>query len=54
LEREPLERLAAEGRLNAYRHEGFWHAMDTLKDKNELTAMWNDGSAPWVLWRKNA
>jgi glucose-1-phosphate cytidylyltransferase len=52
LEREPLEGLAKEGRLGAYKHSGFWRAMDTLKDKNELTAMWMAGSAPWALWLK--
>lgn len=51
LERRPLERLSSEGRLNAYRHPGFWKAMDTLRDKNELTAMWVNGSAPWALWK---
>jgi glucose-1-phosphate cytidylyltransferase len=52
LERQPLERLASDGQLNAFRHTGFWRAMDTLKDKNELTAMWTAGSAPWALWSK--
>jgi glucose-1-phosphate cytidylyltransferase len=50
LEREPFEALAGKGQLNAYRHGGFWHAMDTLKDKNELSALWNTGRAPWALW----
>jgi glucose-1-phosphate cytidylyltransferase len=52
LEREPLERLAKEGQLNAYKHSGFWRAMDTLKDKNDLTDMWSKGNAPWALWLK--
>jgi glucose-1-phosphate cytidylyltransferase len=52
LERDPLEVLAREGQLGAYRHSGFWRAMDTLKDKNELTAMWSKGKAPWALWLK--
>jgi glucose-1-phosphate cytidylyltransferase len=52
LERKPLESLAAAGQLNAYRHTGFWHAMDTLKDKNELTALWSGHNAPWALWEK--
>jgi glucose-1-phosphate cytidylyltransferase len=52
LERGPLERLAKEGQLNAYKHSGFWRAMDTLKDKNELTAMWKEGNARWALWLK--
>jgi glucose-1-phosphate cytidylyltransferase len=52
LERKPLETLASEMQLNAYRYFGFWKAMDTLKDKNELTAMWTSGKAPWALWRQ--
>ena len=52
LERNPLESLANEGRLNAYKHPGFWRAMDTLKDKNELTDTWVKGTAPWALWLK--
>jgi glucose-1-phosphate cytidylyltransferase len=50
LERAPLENLARDGRLNAYKHAGFWKAMDTLKDKNDLTALWTQGKAPWALW----
>jgi glucose-1-phosphate cytidylyltransferase len=50
LERSPLENLAKDGQLNAYKHTGFWKAMDTLKDKNELTGMWMQGKAPWALW----
>ncbi|MDR0312082.1 MAG: glucose-1-phosphate cytidylyltransferase [Treponema sp.] len=50
LEGKALETLASENQLNAYRHTGFWRAMDTLKDKNELTALWQDGIAPWALW----
>jgi glucose-1-phosphate cytidylyltransferase len=50
LERTPLENLAKDGRLNAYKHSGFWKAMDTLRDKNELTDMWIQGKAPWALW----
>ena len=45
-----LERLAAEGRLRAYRHSGFWHAMDTLRDKNHLEQLWAAGKAPWKNW----
>lgn len=51
LEREPLEQLAQTGELNAYKHTGFWRPMDTLKDKNDLVALWSDGTAPWALWR---
>jgi glucose-1-phosphate cytidylyltransferase len=50
LERAPLENLAEDGQLNAYKHTGFWKAMDTLKDKNDLTALWTQGKAPWALW----
>lgn len=52
LERKPFERLAKDGKLNAYCHEGFWRSMDTLHDKNELTALWTKGNAPWALWTK--
>ena len=51
-EKEPLENLARDGLLNSYKHNGFWYPMDTLKGKNELTAMWQDGSAPWAVWLK--
>ena len=50
LEREPLERLAAEGQLMAYRHEGFWEPMDTERDRNNLSGLWADGVAPWKVW----
>jgi glucose-1-phosphate cytidylyltransferase len=52
LERKPLERLAETGQLNAHKHYGFWHPMDTLHDKNGLTNMWTRGNAPWALWLK--
>ena len=47
LEREPLERLAGDGQLGAYRHEGFWDCMDTYKDAVELNDLWGAGDAPW-------
>jgi glucose-1-phosphate cytidylyltransferase len=50
LEREPLQRLAAEGELRAYRHEGFWDCMDTYKDAVVLNDLWARGHAPWKLW----
>jgi glucose-1-phosphate cytidylyltransferase len=50
LEREPLERLAADGELSAYRHRGFWACMDTLKDVAELEDRWRRGDAPWIVW----
>ncbi|MGA0608255.1 glucose-1-phosphate cytidylyltransferase [Phenylobacterium sp. VNQ135] len=46
-EAEPLEGLARDGELMAYRHDGFWSAMDTLRDKNHLEALWASGEAPW-------
>jgi glucose-1-phosphate cytidylyltransferase len=52
LERKPFESLANGGLLNAYKHGGFWRAMDTLLDKNQLTGMWTDGTAPWAFWEK--
>lgn len=53
-EREPLERLAASGQLSAYQHRGFWHAMDTLRDKQVLDEMWDVGNAPWKIWDDRA
>ena len=49
-EREPLERLAREGQLMAYRHEGFWQCMDTQRDKQKLEELWESGKAPWKKW----
>jgi glucose-1-phosphate cytidylyltransferase len=49
-EREPLERLARDDQLMAFRHEGFWHPMDTMRDRNYLEALWRDGQAPWKIW----
>jgi glucose-1-phosphate cytidylyltransferase len=49
-EREPMERLAREGQLVAYRHSGFWQPMDTLRDRNHLEALWSGGRAPWKTW----
>ena len=46
-EREPLERIARDGQLMAYRHEGFWQCMDSLRDKHLLERMWNEGDTPW-------
>ena len=51
-EHEPMERLAAAGQLMAYRHEGFWQCMDTVKDKELLEGRWRDGSAPWAVWER--
>jgi glucose-1-phosphate cytidylyltransferase len=49
-EREPLERLASDGQLAAYRHHGFWQPMDTLRDKRALDDLWERGAAPWKTW----
>jgi glucose-1-phosphate cytidylyltransferase len=49
-EREPMERLAERGELKAYRHEGFWQCMDTLRDKVLLEELWASGRAPWKVW----
>ena len=49
-EREPLERLAREGRLGVYKHTGFWQCMDTQRDKGKLEELWRDGNAPWKNW----
>ena len=49
-ERGPLERLAEEGNLKAYQHQGFWQPMDTLRDKTHLEELWQQGAAPWRRW----
>lgn len=49
-EKDPLESLSAEGQLMAYKHYGFWHPMDTLRDKNYLEELWLRGKAPWKTW----
>jgi len=49
-EASPLQALAAEGQLTAYQHDGFWAAMDTLRDKNQLEELWSNGTAPWKSW----
>ena len=50
LERAPMERLAEAGELMAFRHEGFWQPMDTLREKQELESLWATGKAPWKVW----
>ena len=49
-ERAPLERLARDGQLMAYKHDGFWQCMDTLRDKRRLETLWQSGDAPWKCW----
>ena len=50
LERTPLEDLAKEQKLTAFKHDGFWHPMDTLRDKRQLEDLWKTGKAPWKIW----
>lgn len=50
-EREPMEKLASEGQMSAFLHRGFWHPMDTLRDKNYLEQLWESGRAPWKIWK---
>lgn len=50
LELEPLSRLAAEGQLNAYEHNGFWQPMDTYQESLHLNRLWEEGKAPWKIW----
>ena len=51
-EQDPLKNLAKDGQLMAYKHEGFWQPMDTLRDKNYLEKLWDSGKAPWKLWEE--
>jgi len=49
-ERGPLEKIAADGKLVAYKHTGFWQPMDTLRDKQYLQKLWDEGDCPWKCW----
>ena len=49
-QREPLERLAQDGQLVAYRHDGFWQCMDTVRDRDLLSELWHRGDLPWRTW----
>ena len=49
-EREPLECLAKEKQLSAFKFDGFWQPLDTLRDKNNLEELWNSSKAPWKIW----
>ncbi|TKC16985.1 glucose-1-phosphate cytidylyltransferase [Robertmurraya kyonggiensis] len=53
LEKAPLENLALDGQLSAFKHTGYWQPMDTLRDKNHLESLWVKNEAPWKLWRNN-
>lgn len=48
---EPLENLTNDGQLMAYKHTGFWQCMDTMRDKLNLDKLWNEGKAPWKIWK---
>ena len=50
LEKEPMQKLVADGQVNAYVHKGFWQCMDTLREKQKLESLWNIGKAPWKVW----
>ena len=50
LEEKPLEQLANQGQLMAFKHEGFWQCMDTIRDKSRLEELWQSGHAPWKIW----
>ncbi len=52
-EKGPLERLAKDGQLMAYKHHNFWQCMDTLRDKRRLESLWSNGNAPWKTWEEN-
>ena len=52
-EKEPLERLAKDGQLMAYKHHDYWQCMDTLRDKRRLESLWSTGNAPWKTWEEN-
>ena len=51
-ERDPLEKISKNRQLMAYKHKGFWHPMDTLRDKNYLNEIWKNGKAPWKVWKE--
>lgn len=51
LENAPLERVSKEGQLMAYKHNGFWQCMDTMREKEQLEKLWEQGSAPWKVWK---
>ena len=52
-EREPLESLAKNNQLKAFKHEGFWQPMDTLRERNYLQELWDSGKPPWKVWKDN-
>ena len=50
LEKEPLQRLACEGKIKAYKHDGFWQCMDNIREREYLDELWASGKAPWKIW----
>ena len=50
-EKEPMQRLAAEGELKSFYHSGFWQCMDTQREMNKLETLWQSGNAPWKIWK---
>ena len=52
LEKGPLAKAASEGELMAYKHQGFWQCMDTIREKQKLEELWADQKAPWKVWRE--
>ena len=52
LEREPMEKVADDGQLMAFKHNGFWQCMDTMRDRQKLEKLWALGNAPWKVWKK--
>ena len=50
LEKTPLEAVAKQGQLMAYKHTGFWQCMDTVREKEALEKLWDNGKAPWKVW----
>ena len=50
-EKEPLTKLVEDGQLAGYVHKGFWQCMDTLREKQKLEKLWEDGNAPWKIWK---
>ena len=51
MKKEPLTKLVEDGQLAGYIHKGFWQCMDTLREKQKLEKLWEDGNAPWKLWK---
>lgn len=51
-EKEPLEKLAKDNKLFTFKHKGFWKPMDTMRDKSQLEELIENGTAPWMLWKK--